>query len=182
MSLAEELVNEALSLKIRIKNGDHFHCVTCKKLFYRNLASILSGSRKFCSYECRNMAYKGRENKQMKILNIMQKGEKHPRWIGGKLITPLGYRILHSTSAGLRSKYRYIFEHRFVMEKHLGRPLKKYEVVHHKNGNKLDNRIENLELLTKSEHDRLHAIQTDRAGLMRRCRALKRSRNEQSGK
>lgn len=49
-------------------------------------------------------------------------------------------------------------EHRHIMEQHIGRKLTRYEVVHHKNGNKRDNRIENLEIMSLSEHTRIHKI------------------------
>lgn len=50
----------------------------------------------------------------------------------------------------------YIYKHREVMEKHLGRSLVKGEHVHHINGNPIDNRIENLEVVSNKEHMKEH--------------------------
>jgi endogenous inhibitor of DNA gyrase (YacG/DUF329 family) len=72
-----------------------------------------------------------------------------------RLTTSQGYVLLHRPDHPMATKSGYVMEHRLVVAEHLGRFLEPKEVVHHKNGNKSDNRLENLKLMKKPDHDRL---------------------------
>lgn len=116
-------------------------CVVCFEPF---LASHKKNS--YCSHSC-----------HAKILPITQKGADNPLWkggihrraIGAKRKQPLGYIEIWTGS-------RWVGEHRLIMEKHLGTNLNSNQHVHHINGVKSDNRLENLIVLTKIEHNKLH--------------------------
>lgn len=68
-----------------------------------------------------------------------------------------GYYYIYKPDHPKAIKKGYVAEHRLVAEEKIGRYLKENEVVHHINENKLDNRQENLEVMTASEHIKLHA-------------------------
>jgi len=83
-------------------------------------------------------------------------GEKAANWKGGRRKLKQGYIYIYSPDHPNATKRGYVMEHRMVMEKEIGRYLKPNELVHHKNGIKDDNRIENLELMTKGTHVSKH--------------------------
>src|SRR5690554_1665051 len=112
--------------------------------------------RKTCSKACdgfrKKTMYAGEKNP-----NYGNRGELNPIYKGG-FISNYGYRRLRMPDHPNADKSGYIFEHRLVMSQHLGRPLRSDEHVHHKDGNKLNNDISNLEIITLEEHSRLHAL------------------------
>ena len=67
-----------------------------------------------------------------------------------------GYRSLYYPDYPSSNKNGYVMEHVYIMEQHIGRQLRDNECVHHINFNRADNRIENLKLMTKSEHMSYH--------------------------
>ncbi len=92
----------------------------------------------------------------------VRRGERHADWKGGKSRRQDGYNVVsidiltpeqQELIGGMKHSHgKYILEHRLVVALHLGRPLIRDEHIHHVNGIKTDNRIENLRLVTPSEH------------------------------
>jgi hypothetical protein len=76
-------------------------------------------------------------------------------WKGGQVINGDGYIMYRlppdDPHVKMARKVGYVMAHRHVMAKHLGRDLKPWEIVHHKNGDRKDNCIENLQLLADSD-------------------------------
>lgn len=88
-----------------------------------------------------------------------------PQWERRKFCSPKCVRG-RLKRLGKKTRYRKlrlddgrtVNEHRHIMEQSIGRPLLPSEHVHHRNGDKEDNRLENLEIINAKDHGRLHAI------------------------
>lgn len=99
-------------------------------------------------------------------ISVAKKGKYkcNTKYGGHKKKRADGYASVYTPNHPFASKDGYVMEHILMMEEHIGRLIGRDEVVHHKNGVRDDNRIENLELMTFKEHAKYHLQERIRQG------------------
>ncbi len=127
-----------------LKPNAIYDCIICGTHVekYVSPSAVQSGRDKllFCNRTC---------------AGIWRRGENHHQWKGGRILEADGYVMIHRPDHPHANNKGYVFEHRLVMESHIGRILDPVEVVHHKNDCRSDNRLENLHLYpSNAEHKR----------------------------
>jgi hypothetical protein len=122
-------------------------CQECDKSFQVKAFLIKHGRGKYCSKSCRIKA-------QSKAIS----GKSHYNWRGGKILHQGKYWLIYKKEHPFADRYGYVREHRLVVEAHLGRYLRRDEIIHHKNGVTTDNRLDNLKILNLSTHTVIHKL------------------------
>ena len=135
-------------------------------MVYKRPSDVAKNKHICCSYKCLNLLkqeiYKGSDNP-----NYNNKGCKNPIWKSDEKISLYGYRLIRDLNHPFRNCDDFVFEHRIVAEKFLLNRDNSVEIngklylsplyeVHHIDRDRLNNSPENLMVLTKSEHMKLH--------------------------
>jgi hypothetical protein len=115
-------------------------CPQCAKAFRGR-------RRKFCSAQCAHRA----RRRALDVFGYLASPER-------SLDRTHGYVMVYCPGHPRANNRGYASEHRLLMELHLRRSLSKDEHVHHRNGKRWDNRLENLEVLQRSDHAKLGYI------------------------
>jgi len=128
-------------------------CEVCGKLRWVTLKKKGPRNHKCpeCDKKTRIVSQETREK-----LRRASSGERQWQWKGGRIKNGYGY-VLKRVDCNdpyciMAYRTNYVLEHRYIMAKQLGRPLTKSEFVHHINGIKDDNRIKNLQLVSRNDH------------------------------
>jgi hypothetical protein len=132
---------EACSMDRVAKRGStQIVCKNCGKPFKVYNSQLRDLNRQFCSRDCRWS---------------FQRGENHPLWQNGH-VDKDGYRRVNVGAGKVE------YEHRLVVERHLGRKLTPEENVHHIDGDTLNNEPSNLMIVSRGEHMTLHNLERPR--------------------
>ncbi len=172
-----EIGNSAIGLEIGNHSWGYYEYAQCPFCGYSRwvAAKTLEKSkhRGVCQHCFGSRVQKGKPR-------IASRGEHNGSWKGGRQLLKSGYiRIpiypedpfikMGADSFG----HHWILEDRLVMARHLGRALESWEVVHHRNGIKHDNRLENLELLPdRQNHMGYNILEAEALKLRERVKEL----------
>lgn len=141
-------------------------CEYCGKKFHRSESHISYNIKNYCSYECANndkkIRYSGNGNHQHGL-----KGKNNASWKSDERISFYGYKLIRKLDHPFKNCDDFVFEHRLVAEEFLlndlnsikinrKKYLKKEYVVHHLDFNRLNNNVDNLLVMTRSDHTALH--------------------------
>lgn len=117
-------------------------CEICGRELIAAAKQAKSGERRFCSRRCAGKSSTPPGS---------QTGEKSSSWKGGRFQSSIGYEMVLLEGQG-----KYTTAQKAIMEKTLGRKLRPGEVVHHRDGDKMNNDVSNLEVMSRAAHARIH--------------------------
>lgn len=142
-------------------------CGVCGKRFHKKPSHAKKCKNHYCSMKCH---YEGKKTYMSGAGNHQYglKGDKNGTWKADRKLSRYGYIQVRVLDHPFRDKADFVFEHRLVAEKYLltdensvvvdgKRYLSPDYVVHHKNFDRTDNRVSNLAVMTKAEHQRFHS-------------------------
>ena len=140
-----------------------------EKQFGKNNPNYKNGKRcnnaKFYCIDCNQLLSEGRHIRCNSCAAKQHShGRKNSNWKGGRYKNG-GYIYIYKPTHPFAYNGRYIREHRLIIEKKIGRYLHRWEVVHHINGVKDDNKLKNLKLFkNESEHRKFHHLIIKKGG------------------
>lgn len=167
---SQKCTNE-FKTKKRMENENYFNCICpiCNKKFHVKPYHLKKYKHHYCSKECQRLAkkenMKGAKNHQYGL-----KGSKNASWKSDIKKTNYGYIKVRDLEHPFKDCDGFVFEHRLVAEKYLlnqensieingKKYLKKEYTVHHIDNNKTNNDVNNLKVITKEEHSKIHMLE-----------------------